>query len=861
MAEVVAKYKLDVNDAVKNLDKLQKETKGLDKDLDKAGKDGEKSLGRIGKATGGLGNKFKDLGRQIVSALAIGSAVTAFISAIRGAIRINKDFELQMARVQAITGATSKEFKLLGENAKRLGSSTKFTATQVGELQEEYAKLGFTTKEILNATEATLELAEATGGSLSEAANVTGQVLRSFGLEATETQRVVDVMAASFTKSALNISSFQESMKFAAPIARAAGIEIETVTALLGKLADSGLRGSIAGTGLKNLLSQLANENSDLGKEIGFAVKNTDDLFRAFNKLKDSNIDLTKATELTDERSKAAFITLIEGIGSVEELTAALNDSAGAASDMAKIMRDTLSGDVDRMKSAIEGLALALGEGEGGLAQAARRATQNWTMWIGKLAEAALSTQQLIDQKADTYYEKYAASILDSGDSIDELIKKQRERLISATEDAMALRDQDRLTGDLLITRLGEIKGLQAIIALLEEKRKASQQDNGETENGTESTDNYVRSIGQLNKELKKLQSSFKDAEIGSQEWIDLIGKAEEKTQELDKALLKAQARLVMFQQSQRGFDPFETEGDEDPSFSLDGLLSETKEIGDDYVEETENVTSIADDLWNRHFNDLMLNAEKSRSQNKENFEESLNEWNTYLQAVSGLGEAFGQIQSAITEGQLKELDTQLQQGLISREEYDIKRRRILKQQAEDQKAVAIFDATINGFAAVVSAYNVDPTGILAGITAAIVAAQVAAIAAQPIPEFAKGVIDLKGKGTETSDDIPAMLSRGESVMTARETRTYKDELLAIRKGGFEQLILTKYVKPMIDKSLFNGFGDIGKSARLNGITANLKDHNILHGLDRLRQSQTQGFQFLAKELKQSQPKRGGYRA
>jgi hypothetical protein len=72
---------------------------------------------------------------------------------------------------------------------------------------------------------------------------------------------------------------------------------------------------------------------------------------------------------------------------------------------------------------------------------------------------------------------------------------------------------------------------------------------------------------------------------------------------------------------------------------------------------------------------------------------------------------------------------------------------------------------------------------------------------------------------------------------------------------------MTKYVKPMIDESLFKGFADIGRSAELNGITANLKDHNILHGLDRLRQSQQQGFQYLAKELKVKNQKRGGYRA
>jgi len=873
MAEVVAKYKLDVNDAVKNLDKLQSETKQLDNNLDKAGKDGSKSLEKVGKSTRNLGNKFKDLGKQILGALAIGSAVTSFVNAIRGAIQINKQFELQMARVQAITGATNKEFKLLSENAKRLGSSTKFTATQVGELQEEYAKLGFTTTEILNATEATLELAEATGGSLSEAANVAGQVLRSFGLDATETQRVVDVMAASFSKSALNISSFQESMKFAAPIARAAGIEIETVTALLGKLADAGLRGSIAGTGLKNLLSQLADENSDLGKEIGFGVKNTQDLFKAFNQLKNANIDLTKATELTDERSKAAFITLIEGIGSVEDLTKALKDSEGAASDMAKVVRDTLSGDVDKMKSAIEGLALALGEGEGGLAKAARIATQNWTMWINKLTEASLSTQQLIDQKADTYYEKYSTSILDSSESIDELITKQREKLVSSTEDAIALREQGRLTGDLLISRLGEIKGLQAIIALLEEKNVASKQDNEETDNGSESTDTYVRSIAQLNKELKSLQEEFKDAEIGSNAWYDAIEKVFNKTEELSDANEELELQLALLEGAFDNYESIETKGIDNFTESVkkaSDALKKAKEeaqqaslaLTDDvYIDPSQGYQSYAPDGEDSAVGSGLLSSDD------DNYDEEIDKFIAYATAVKDISAG---ITSAIMAGHQNELDSlnqQLEAGQITREGYDKKRRELERKKAISEKNAAIFDAIISTAVGIAASLKIGaPLGpILAAVTAALGAVQIGVIASQPLPQFAEGGLVaehgmLKGK-THAQGGIMIEAEKDEFFVNAKRTRENIGLLKAVNDGTVESFIISKYVRPMIDESLYKGFGDIGKSAKLNGITANLKDHNILHGLDRLRQSQTQGFHFLAKELKQSQPKRGGYRA
>ena len=84
-----------------------------------------------------------------------------------------------MAAVKAISGATSDQFKELEADALRYGKTTVFTATQVAQLQEEFARLGFTTSEIQNATRATLDLAAATGESLSNSAQIAGSTLRA----------------------------------------------------------------------------------------------------------------------------------------------------------------------------------------------------------------------------------------------------------------------------------------------------------------------------------------------------------------------------------------------------------------------------------------------------------------------------------------------------------------------------------------------------------------------------------------------------------------------------------------------------------------------------------------------------------
>ena len=197
-----------------------------------------------------LGKSFKRLGNQLTGAFVALFAVQKVFQLFSDGLNTIKEFEQQMARVKAISGATASEFLKLENSAKSLGSSTQFTATEVGKLQEEYAKLGFTTDEILAASEATLQLAQATGSDLAQSAKVAASTLNGFGLEAEDTQRIVDIMAKSFTNSALDISKFEVAMASVAPVASAVGFSIEEATASLGTLTDAGFDASTAVTAL-----------------------------------------------------------------------------------------------------------------------------------------------------------------------------------------------------------------------------------------------------------------------------------------------------------------------------------------------------------------------------------------------------------------------------------------------------------------------------------------------------------------------------------------------------------------------------------------------------------------------------------
>ena len=204
-------------------------------------------------------------------------------------------------------------------------------------------------------------------------------------------------------------------------------------------------------------------------------------------------------------------------------------------------------------------------------------------------------------------------------------------------------------------------------------------------------------------------------------------------------------------------------------------------------------------------------------------------------------------------------LDERLERGLITQEEYDNKRRQLMQKQAEDAKTVAVFSAILGGIVAVVNAFR-DGGPVLAAITAALVAIEVGLAIATPVPQFAKGIVDLQGEGTATSDSIHAKLSKGESVITAKETSKHKGLLEAMNKGLAEKYILSNYVKPALDSAMLSGFADMGKSAEINGLTANLKDHNIIAAMDRNRQATVQGLKIIAERMSnQKAAKRGGY--
>ena len=203
---------------------------------------------------------------------------------------------------------------------------------------------------------------------------------------------------------------------------------------------------------------------------------------------------------------------------------------------------------------------------------------------------------------------------------------------------------------------------------------------------------------------------------------------------------------------------------------------------------------------------------------------------------------------------ELAMLKKKYEEGSISLEFFEAEQIRLQRESAQRAKDAATFNAIIGAAQAAINALSSPgvPFPVALGFSLFAIAAagaQIAAIQSQPLPQFAKGVVDLQGEGTATSDSISAKLSKGESVITAKETSKHKGLLEAMNKGLAEKYILSNYVRPALDSAMLSGFADMGKSAELNGLTANLKDNNIIAAMDRNRQATVQGLKLIKQEL------------
>lgn len=271
----------------------------------------------------------------------------AVINGIQQAVKTLAEFDKVMTQVSVITGSgkMTEGFNRLEQSALRLGSTTQYTAKQVAELQLEFGRLGFSTKEILQSTEATVNLATATGEGLARSAEIAGSTLRAFNLDASEMGRVTDVMAAALNNSALTLDSFADGIKYVSPVAAAVNVSLEETAAMMSVLADAGIKGTQAGTSLRRIFTMLTDEGKPLQERLDALAK--------------AGINLAAANDEVGLYAQTALLVLTKYKPKIDELTIAYEAAKGQTQEMANAMQDNLATSITKVQTAWDSLILS----------------------------------------------------------------------------------------------------------------------------------------------------------------------------------------------------------------------------------------------------------------------------------------------------------------------------------------------------------------------------------------------------------------------------------------------------------------------------------------------------------------------
>ena len=342
----------------------------------------------------GLGTGMSALGSTLTKGVTL-----PLVGIGTAAVKTAADFEAAMSQVQALSGATSSELEALSNKAKGAGISTKFSATESANAFSYMALAGWDAQQMLGGLDGVLNLAAASGMGLAEASDICTDYITAFGLQAEDATKVSDLFAYAQANSNTNVQQLAEAFGNCSVLASSYGYTMEEVTGALGLFANSGLKGSEAGTALNAVMRDIVNNMKDGTIAIGNTNVAVTDANGKFLSYVDIVKGVEKATQgMTDAEKAAALqktftaysikgINMLLSAGSEElaNFTEELYNSEGAGKEMADTMQNNLQGKITAFKSALEGAGIAIGEN---LLPSLTKITEKITgvvQWFGKL--------------------------------------------------------------------------------------------------------------------------------------------------------------------------------------------------------------------------------------------------------------------------------------------------------------------------------------------------------------------------------------------------------------------------------------------------------------------------------------------
>lgn len=345
----------------------------------------------------------------------VGLAAKGVFDFGRASLSESMGLEQVMSEVAAYTTASNAELRVLTNKAKQIGLNTVFSAQEAGKAMTYLGKAGWTTAEINAGIKGVMNLAAASGEDLSLTSSIVADALGAFGMSSAEAQHFADVLAKTATRSNTDVGLIGNTFKMSAPVAGALGYSIEDVSQMIGLMANVGIKGSLAGTTTRNILSALATGFTISGSAIGdytYTAMKSDGTMKSLrettDELRDVFSQLTKdekvvaANEIAGKRGYAGLLGVVNATtDAYERLAEEIRNADGAAEEMAKRRQDNLQGDVKLFKDAWSALKTEVGET---LTPVARFFTQVGTSAITNLTnniKADRGAAELIKLKSD----------------------------------------------------------------------------------------------------------------------------------------------------------------------------------------------------------------------------------------------------------------------------------------------------------------------------------------------------------------------------------------------------------------------------------------------------------------------------
>ena len=327
---------------------------------------------------GTIGNSFSSAGKTITSAgTTLTKNVTLPIVGIgTAAVKVTSDFDSAMSKVSAISGATGDDFDDLRSKAIEMGAKTKFSATESAEAFTYMAMAGWNTESMLEGIDGIMALSAADGLDLATTSDIVTDALTAFGMEAKDSGHFADVLAKASSSANTNVSLLGESFKYAAPVAGALGYSAEDTAIALGLMANAGIKGSQGGTALRSSLSRLIKPTDDAAammEKYGLSLTNADGTMKPLGSVMDMLRDKLGGLSEAEQAQAAATLFGQEAMSGMlaiintsdkdyDNLTKSVYGAEGAAQQMADTMLNNLGGQLTLLKSALEGLAIQIGD-------------------------------------------------------------------------------------------------------------------------------------------------------------------------------------------------------------------------------------------------------------------------------------------------------------------------------------------------------------------------------------------------------------------------------------------------------------------------------------------------------------------